>query len=360
MKRIESLLVRKEETLLNLFKLKSMFRENDSLAILMYGSPDPDAVASAMALREILVKTHSLSKCVFIATEPVARHQNAEFIREMKVEILMLDKTDLKAFNRIAVVDAQPTFFGEALGNVKPHIVLDHHPCKTVWHASLADVRPAYGALSTIMTEYLLAARVRIPKRLYTALLYGIKSDTMNLERDAGLEDIGAYYLNFSRANRELIRRIELNQIPDRFLKYFDYAYQFKRRYRDRVICFLGAVESADACVQVADFFLRIINIFYVVIAGIVKDRMIIVLRGDGYRQDCGAIARKSFGNIGNAGGHRSAARVEIPLEALRTALDDDLSQESVDRFLVQRLRRKNAPDVKAKGNSKEARVTAS
>jgi len=349
-KRIEWLLARKEETVLNVFKLKSMVRENDSLAVLIYGSPDPDAVASAMALREILNQTQPLAKCVFAATEHVIRHQNAEFIREMKVEIQMLDKIDLKEFRLIAVVDAQPTFFGEALGGIKPQIVLDHHPCKTIWHASLADIRPNYGALATIMTEYLLAARVKIPKRLYTALLYGIRSDTLNFERDASLEDIGAYYLTFSRGNRQLIRRIELNQIPDRFLKYYDYAYHHKRRYRDRMICFLGPVESADVCVQVADFHLRIINVFHVIVAGIVKDRLIIIFRGDGYRQDCGSIAMKSFGNVGTAGGHRSAARVEIPMEMLRAVLENDLSQDSVDRFLVQRLRRKKIPATKVNG----------
>jgi len=350
MKRIEWLLARKEETVLNVFKLKSMIQEEDSLAILMYGSPDPDAVASAMALREIINQTKPLAKCIFVATEPVIRYQNAEFIGEMKVEIRMLDGIDLQAFRLIAVVDAQPTFFGEMLGGIKPQIVLDHHPCKTVWHASLADVRSDYGALSTIMTEYLLAARVKIPKRLYTALLYGIRSDTNNFERDASLEDIGAYYLNFMRANRQLIRRIELNQIPDRFMKYYDYAYHHKRRYRDRVICFLGAVESADVCVQVADFHLRIINVYYVIIAGIVKDRLIIVFRGDGYRQDCGSIAIKAFGDIGSAGGHRSAARVEIPIETLRTALENDISAEAVDRFLVQRLRRRKKAEADPNG----------
>ena len=217
MKRIEWLLARKEETVLNVFNLKLMVREHDTVAILMYGSPDPDAVASAMALKEILQQTKPLAKCIFVATEPVIRHQNAEFIREMKVDIQILDKVDLAEYRLIALVDGQPTFFGERLGEVKPQIVLDHHPCKSTWHASLADVRPSYGALSTIMTEYLLAARVRIPKRLYTALLYGIRSDTVNFEREVSLEDIGAYYLTFSRANRQLIRRIELNQIPERF-----------------------------------------------------------------------------------------------------------------------------------------------
>ena len=351
MKRIEWLLARKEETVFNVFKLKTMVRENDTLAVLMYGSPDPDAVASAMALREILNQTKPLAKCIFVATESVIRYQNAEFIREMKIEIEMLDKVDLREYRLIAIVDAQPTFFGEALGEMKPQIVLDHHPCKSTWHASLADVRPSYGALSTIMTEYLLAARVRIPKRLYTALLYGIRSDTVNFERDVSLEDIGAYYLTFSRANRQLIRRIELNQIPERFLKYFDYACQRKRRYRDRLIVFLGTVESPDACVQVADFFLRVINIFYVIVAGIVKERLVIIFRGDGYRQDCGAIARKSFGIFGTAGGHRSAARVEIPMDILRALLDNDLSQEAVDRFLVQHLRRKRQPLAGTSGN---------
>jgi hypothetical protein len=215
MKRIKSLLVAKEETALNVFKLKAMARGKESLAILMYGSPDPDAVASAMALQEILRQMAGINKCTLISTEPVARQQNREFIRAMKLDIQLLNKTDLSQYGLIALVDAQPTFFGQTLANIhiQPQIVLDHHPCTTVWHAELADIRPAYGSLSTMMTEYLLAAKVRISRKLYTALSYGIKTDTNNFERDSSLEDISAYYLAYSRANRELIRRIELNQI---------------------------------------------------------------------------------------------------------------------------------------------------
>jgi len=170
----------------------------------MYGSPDPDAVASAMALHELLRKITVLSGCTFVATEPIVRQQNVEFVRAMKVDIKLLHQVDLKAYRLIAIVDAQPTFFGDALKDVHPKIVLDHHPCTTVWHAELADIRESYGALSTVMTEYLMAAKVKIPKRLYTALLYGIKSDTNNFERDVSREDISAYYLNFARANRTI------------------------------------------------------------------------------------------------------------------------------------------------------------
>ncbi|HBH86908.1 MAG TPA: phosphoesterase [Syntrophaceae bacterium] len=340
MKRIESILV-KEETLHNIIKLKSMVRKDDALAILMYGSPDPDAVASAMALQELLKKIAGLSKCTFVATDTIVRQQNADFIRAMKVDIKLLTSIDLKVYRLIAIVDAQPTFFGDALKDYHPQLVFDHHPCTSVWHAELADVRDNYGALSTIMTEYLLAAKIRVPRTIYTALLYGIKADTNNFERDVIVEDIGAYYLNFSRANRQLIRRIEMNLIPERFLKYYNIAYHNRRRYRDRIISFLGKVESVDACVQVADFFLRVIDIYYVIVAGIVKERLVIVFRGDGYRQDCGAIAKKAFGNYGSAGGHKSAARVEIPFETIKDILHDDLSEESIEHFLLQRLRGK-------------------
>jgi nanoRNase/pAp phosphatase (c-di-AMP/oligoRNAs hydrolase) len=148
-----------------------------------------------------------------------------------------------------------------------------------------------------------------------------------------------------------LIRRIELNQIPERFLKYYDYAFHFKRRYRDRVVCYLGKVESTDVCVQVADFFLHLAGINFVVIAGVVKERLIIIFRGDGYRQDCGSTAVKAFGGYGNAGGHKSAARVEIPVEALKETLSDDFSQLAVDSFLVQRLRRKRKTQIRKNKN---------
>jgi nanoRNase/pAp phosphatase (c-di-AMP/oligoRNAs hydrolase) len=190
------------------------------------------------------------------------------------------------------------------------------------------------------MTEYLLCANVRIPRILHTALLYGIKTDTDNFDRDTITEDISAYTYHTKYANMRLIRRIELNQTPGRFLKYFDRAFHYMNNFRGRRVCFLGKVESPDVCVQVADFYLRLIGTYYVVVAGIVDDRLIITFRGDGYRQNCGVLAQKAFGLYGTGGGHRSAARMEIPLEVLQKKLNISLSQQDVDRFLVENLGR--------------------
>ncbi|HOW57037.1 MAG TPA: DHH family phosphoesterase [Smithellaceae bacterium] len=337
--KIKSILI-KPETENNLARLLNMVEPDDSLAILIHGSPDPDAIACGMALREILRQTKGLSRCAFVSTDPTIRQQNIELTFAMHINIQLIDKIDINSFRLLALVDAQPSFLRGALSSLRPHMVFDHHPRGEEWSALLEDVRPSYGALSTVLTEYLLCARVKIPRNLHTALLYGIKTDTSNFDRATTMEDISSYTYHTRYANMQLIRRIELNQTPVRFLKYFDHAFHHMKNYRGRRTCFLGQVESADACVQVADFFLRIIGTYYVVIAGLVEEKLCVIFRGDGYRQDCGSIAKKAFGSFGKGGGHRSAARMEIPIAVLKQLAGDSLSQQSIDEFLFARLKR--------------------
>jgi len=315
--KVESITIKKE-TELHYQKLMEMIQPGDTLLFMIYGSPDPDAVASAMTLHEILDKKKGLTKSAFVATEPWNRQQNIEFASALRLTIQPLNKIDFKAYRLTVLMDAQPSFFSDEFSAVKPQIVFDHHPREGVWSAALEDIRPAYGALSSMMTEYVLYSRMKLPRKLHTALLYGIKTDTDNFDRSTIIEDISAYAYHTQYANFSLIRRIELNQTPDYYLKYFDYAYHHMKNFRGRRVGFLGNVENADICVQIADFYLHLIGTSYVVVAGIVGDKLIIVFRGDGYRQNCGAIAQKAFGTLGRGGGHRSAARMEIALDVLK------------------------------------------
>lgn len=337
--REEAIPIRKD-TELNFNKLMEMVQPDDSLLLLMHGSPDPDAIASAMALHEIIQRTKGLSKSAFVSTEPLNRQQNIEFVSSLRLYIQLINQVDVNSYRLIALLDAQPSFFSNALSFIKPHIVFDHHPREGQWSAPLEDIRPYYGALSSVLTEYLLCSRIKIPRNLHTALLYGIKTDTDNFDRTTIIEDIRAYTYHTKYANMQFIRRIELNQTPDRFLKYFNYAFHHMNNFHGRRVCFVGSVESADVCVQIADFYLRLIGTYYVVVAGIIGDRLVIIFRGDGYRQNCGIIAQRAFGLIGKGGGHRSAARMEIPLEVLKENLEGELSQHTVEKFLFKRLRR--------------------
>ena len=336
---VESILIKKE-TEQNFKKLMDMVQPNDSLLLLMHGSPDPDAIASAMALHDIIRQTKGLAKSAFVSTEPIRRQQNKELSSSMRLNIHLVNQVDINSYRLIALLDAQPSFLDGSLKLIQPHIVFDHHPREGDWKTTLEDIRPKYGALSTILTEYLLCSRVKVSKNLHTALLYGIKTDTDNFDRDTLIEDISAYAHHTKYGNLRLIRRIELNQTPISYLKYFDHAFHHMNHFRGRRIGFLGNVESPDVCVQVADFYLRLIGTNYVVVAGIVDEKLIIIFRGDGYRQDCGAIAQRACGLIGQGGGHRSAARIEISLEVLKKELDGNLSHSNIEKLLLECLKR--------------------
>ena len=84
---------------------------------------------------------------------------------------------------QLALVDVQPPYFDQPLGRVD--LVVDHHPKRTPFKARFTDLRTGYGATSTIFTEYLRAIGMEPSQRLATALLYGIKTDTLFLERVA-------------------------------------------------------------------------------------------------------------------------------------------------------------------------------
>jgi len=58
-------------------------------------------------------------------------------------------------------------------------------------------------------------------------------------------------------------------------------------------------------------------DISWVFVSGIHGERLVVIFRCDGYKRNAGKLAAKTFGNIGSAGGHREAARAEVPLKNL-------------------------------------------
>ena len=75
-------------------------------------------------------------------------------------------------------------------------VIIDHHPL-TQLNADFTDIRPRYGATTSIMTEYLRMAKIKPSMKLATSLFYGIKTDTSNFERQALPEDMKAFQYLF-------------------------------------------------------------------------------------------------------------------------------------------------------------------
>jgi len=297
-------------------KFYSHFSGDDNVLILI--NADPDAIASAMAVKRLL--WHRVAGVTISRINVIKRPDNLAMIRLLGPNLVHIEEIDKNKYSRFVIVDSQPEH-NEAFAGIKYDVVIDHHP-DTNPDAGLLDIRPAYGATASIMTEYLRAARIKPSYKLATALYYAVKTDTSNFERKALVEDVRAFQFLFRHANIHIARKIEQAELSFDFLKYFKNALENMRKRKGRIFIHTGKVISPDVCVLLADFFIRISNINWSIVSGICDNLLVIIFRNDGLRKNAGRVAKESFGHLGSAGGHKSMARAEIPLSALKEHTD--------------------------------------
>jgi nanoRNase/pAp phosphatase (c-di-AMP/oligoRNAs hydrolase) len=290
------------------------FSDADRILILLHNDPDPDAIASGLALRTVLRRTKTTT--ILGAIQGVTRPENLRMLNLLDIQVEPVTAASLNDFSRVAMVDVQPHYFAGAIDRVD--LVIDHHPEQPGYSAVFKDIRPDYGSTSTILTEHLRAVDVNISERTATAMLYAIKSDTLFFNRQANRVDLDAFSYLYPLANAALIRKMEGAEITFERLEFVQKAYK-SARLQDQVFCaFLGVAPRDDFIPYVADFFLQLENVQWAIIAGIVGDTMVISVRNLGYSRNAGDFVRKTFGDLGSAGGHRSMAKAIMPLAAFQ------------------------------------------
>jgi nanoRNase/pAp phosphatase (c-di-AMP/oligoRNAs hydrolase) len=277
---------------------------------------DPDSMGSALALKTILSrKVHDIG---IGHVNEINRPDNLAMIRYLRVPTRRLIPNLIAQYDRFALVDSQPHHHPE-LVKLNYSIVIDHHPVsadKPVL-APVTDIRPKYGATCTMLMEYLQRLKIRPPKLLASALLYGIKADTQSFQRKFIDADINAFKYLSKYADHTLITRIVRSEYHLEWMRYFSRAFYNLRRIGSGLTAHLGKVQSPDILVVVADFFMRVHSISWDAVSGVYGDTLVVIFRGDGIRKDMGKFAASHFGDIGSAGGHKGAARAEVPMSAL-------------------------------------------
>lgn len=282
--------------------------------VLILINPDPDAIASALAIKRLLWKHVGRTSIAYI--REIQRLENQAMIELLKIPMVKINKVASGNFMRRILVDAQPDH-SEIFAEFTYDAIIDHHPRTQKWNAPYVDIRPEYGATATILIEYLRAAKIKPSINLATALLYAIKTDTANFERDATEEDVKQFRYVFHYANINLLRKIEKSELRVSDLQYFQTALEKRIITKKALYTHLGTVPNTDICVQIADYFMRVYGIGWSFVSGVYRDTLIVIIRNDGYRKDAGKLASRAFGSFGTAGGHRGAARAEIPVNLL-------------------------------------------
>jgi nanoRNase/pAp phosphatase (c-di-AMP/oligoRNAs hydrolase) len=309
----------------------------DRILILLHNEPDPDAMASGLALRTLLHRTKATA--VIAALQGVTRPENLRMANLLDIRLETISPDSIEGFDRIAMVDVQPHYFEGTVDRVD--LVIDHHPEQHGYNAVFKDIREDYGSTCTILTEHLRAVDADISERTATAMLYAIKSDTLFFNRQANRCDIEAFSYLYPMADANLIRKMEGAEITSERLQYVVKATE-RGRLADQVFAtFVGEAPREDVIPYLADFFLQLENVRWTAVAGIVNKSLVLSVRNLGYTRNAGDFVRRFFSEIGSAGGHRAMAKAIVPLEALYAhfgQMDGDQITEKIQDLFAQFL----------------------
>src|SRR5215472_10461338 len=94
-------------------ELRALVGESQRVAILLQDEPDPDAIASGIALRTLLGRNKQTTP-LFSYTE-ITRPENRAMVQLLEIEVVSASQPLLESFDLIAMVDVQPPYFNGRL-----------------------------------------------------------------------------------------------------------------------------------------------------------------------------------------------------------------------------------------------------
>lgn len=307
------------------------------IGIIVHDNPDPDSIASAMALKSL---AESLGKPSDILYYGMIGHQETRaFVNLLNIPLRQINNSMLPEYGTLALVDSNTPGKNNSLpAGAHVNIIIDHHmpPENVDLGVDFMDVRPDVGATSTIMTRYVQELDFELSSSLATALLYGIRTDTSEFKRNTSAVDLTAAAYLFGFAEQDLLTQIETPTLSSETMDVLGEAIRNKKIEGSYLISNVGFIHDRDTLPQAADYLLKLEGISTVLVFGLTEERILVSARSKDIRINIGDIMQKSFGDIGSAGGHPKMAAAQVPLGVFSGIKDKTtllkLAEEAVTR----------------------------
>lgn len=298
-------------------RLIKLLQDKKNILITTHQFPDPDALASSIALARLLRAKLKEARVQVSIKGEIGGGYNAAFAEQSELEATPWDDKALSKFDAILLCDTQPNFrFSPLPPEVQPFAVIDHHRPRG-GHApkcSFCDVRVDVGATASIVFSYFMELEVDIPPDLAATMLFAIETDLAGAAGQPGeLDNVALSSLTLLADTRKLytMRYADLPQSV-----YVAHASGLNNAvYYDSVlVTHIESIETPETPAIIADFLLRFEPTKWALVTAVRDKSLVLSLRtgGDGSAAN---VARRLLRNLGEGGGHRTKAGGSIPLQ---------------------------------------------
>ncbi|MCF6147908.1 MAG: potassium transporter TrkA [Candidatus Kuenenia sp.] len=324
-------------------KLVNVIKEaaNNGLAIFLQDNPDPDAIASGLALKRIAEEYGIGSKIYYGGN--IGHQKNKALVNLLQTDLLRLNSPEeslsiLNSVDKVALIEASiPSKNNVLPPDTRVNIIIDHHQTDfSLVKGEFVEILPGIGATSSIMTRYLRYLGIVPDVSLATALRYGIRVDTSGFTRNTTTEDLDAAAFLSPIVDVGLLNQIENPPMSAETIDIIGRAIRNREVRGSYLTSFVEFINDRDALPQAAELMLQMEGVSTVLIFGIDKDRVQLSARSVDSRINLASLLQKAFGFM-NAGGHATMAAGSIELGIFGDATD----KKSLSKITFDAVRKK-------------------
>jgi len=308
--------------------------KNKRILVPLRGHPDPDGIASALALAHIGARLGVAQTTIGYLHE-LSHRENRALVKLLGLELRKIKSVrDVGPVDFIALVDAHDVDpdLADADG-IETLAIVDHHRTNAPPRARFVDIRHEVGATASIFVEYLAAlapldSESEDDRRIATALMHGLSTDTDDFTLARALDFRAASQIA-EVCDRDMLQDLSRHLIAPSAMDVIARALAALVVRRNFAMAGVGFVPETerDTIAQAADFLIRREDIDTVVVYGVVGDKFIEgSLRTHSPSVDPAAWLEAAFGfdDRGRAfgGGRRDKGGFRIPIGFLGRSTD--------------------------------------
>jgi len=312
------------------------------MAIRVHRSPDPDSIASAAALQAIARNRDVEADIIYEGD--IGHQENRAFVNLLGIELVSASECEDVEYDTVALVDHAK---GGALSReVTADIIIDHYEHEHEHEAAFVDIRPNVSSTSTVLTKYIQELDLTLDGEVATALLYGIRAETLDFKRDTTPADLTAAAYLYPFADHDTLEQVESPSMSPETLDVLADAIQNREVEGSHLVSNAGFIVDRDALSQAAQHLLNLEGITTSAVFAIADDTIYLAARSKDIRMDIGKVLEDAFADIGETAGHSTDASVDIPLgifTGIEVSEDNretllELTEEAVKKKLFQAM----------------------
>ncbi len=276
--------------------------------------PDPDAIGSAFGLQKLLENFNITSTLCYRGR--IDKLSSTKMLSGFGIKMISYDDLcgKMKPEDAIICVDSQKDagnitdFIGDEIASI------DHHPTYVPVEYQYSELEIT-GACASLIARYFRELGLTPDKNTATALLYGIRMDTLQLSRGVTTLDIEMVGYLFPLCDQELLNGMERNGLELKDLKAYGAAINDVTLYGKMGIAHIP-FSCPDALIAIlSDFLLALEEVYVSVVFCNRDDGIKFSVRSEIHEVHAGHLIREALEGLGNGGGHSEMAGGLIPKE---------------------------------------------